>query len=146
MMLAPNKTKIVCTIGPKCDSPEIMPQMLRAGMNIARRLKRSWATLHFGEVKFEIRGEQNVFDVRIHLADLDPNSVRVDFCADGVMGDTPLRQEMNRGRPPADASGDHFYSATVFASRPLADFTARVIPHCDRVAVPPEESRILWQR
>jgi pyruvate kinase len=35
-MLAGNKTKLVCTIGPKSDSPEIMLQMLNAGMNIAR--------------------------------------------------------------------------------------------------------------
>jgi pyruvate kinase len=35
-MLALNKTKLVCTIGPACDSPEIMLQMLDAGMNIAR--------------------------------------------------------------------------------------------------------------
>lgn len=35
-MLAPNKTKIVCTIGPRCESPELMLQMLRSGMNIAR--------------------------------------------------------------------------------------------------------------
>ena len=35
-MLPSNKTKIVCTIGPKCESPEIMLQMLRAGMNVAR--------------------------------------------------------------------------------------------------------------
>ena len=35
-MLNPNKTKLVCTIGPKCDSPEIMLQMLHAGMDIAR--------------------------------------------------------------------------------------------------------------
>jgi len=36
MTLAPNKTKLVCTIGPASDSPEIMLQMLHAGMNIAR--------------------------------------------------------------------------------------------------------------
>ena len=35
-MLAPNKTKLVCTIGPASDSPAIMLQMLQAGMNIAR--------------------------------------------------------------------------------------------------------------
>jgi pyruvate kinase len=35
-LLAPNKTKLVCTIGPTSDSPEIMLQMLDAGMNIAR--------------------------------------------------------------------------------------------------------------
>ena len=36
MALSPNKTKLVCTIGPASDSPEIMRQMLNAGMNIAR--------------------------------------------------------------------------------------------------------------
>ena len=30
------KTKIVATIGPACDSPEKLEQMLRAGMNVAR--------------------------------------------------------------------------------------------------------------
>ena len=35
-MLATSKTKLVCTIGPASDSPEIMRQMLDAGMNIAR--------------------------------------------------------------------------------------------------------------
>jgi pyruvate kinase len=36
MMQAKNKTKIVCTIGPASASPEVMLQLLNAGMNIAR--------------------------------------------------------------------------------------------------------------
>lgn len=35
-MLPVNKTKIICTIGPASESPEVMAQLLRAGMNIAR--------------------------------------------------------------------------------------------------------------
>ena len=35
-MLAQNKTKIVCTIGPASESGEVMSGLLRAGMNIAR--------------------------------------------------------------------------------------------------------------
>lgn len=36
MILPDNKTRIVCTIGPASDSPEVMEALLRAGMNIAR--------------------------------------------------------------------------------------------------------------
>ena len=36
MKLPHHKTKIVCTIGPASDSPEMMQRLLRTGMNVAR--------------------------------------------------------------------------------------------------------------
>jgi starch phosphorylase len=108
-------------------------------------LDEKWATLHFGEVKVETRGEQHVFEVRVCLNDLDPNAVQVELYADGVNGGAPVRQEMTRGQQLAGAVGCHIYGATVSATRLATDYTARVIPHCDGVAIPLEDARILWQ-
>ena len=87
-----------------------------------------------------------MFEVQVYLNDLDPKAVRVEICADGAKGGDPVRQEMKLVRQVAGASGGYVYSAAVPAARPPAEYTARVIPHCDGVAVPLEDARILWQR
>jgi starch phosphorylase len=109
-------------------------------------LEHKWATLHFGEVKVETRGEQHVFDVQVYFDDLDPEAVRVELCADGGNAGGPERQEMKRVPQIAGASDSCVYSAAVSAARPPTDYTARVTPHCDGVAIPLEAARILWQR
>jgi len=42
--------------------------------------------------------------------------------------------------------GNHIYRAALSADRPTTDYTVRLIPHCDGVAVPLEASLIRWQR
>ena len=72
--------------------------------------------------------------------------MRVELYADGVMGGAPVRQEMNRVSQLTGASGTYVYSVAVSAARPPTDYTARVIPRYDGVAIPLEAARILWQR
>jgi starch phosphorylase len=109
-------------------------------------LEQKWATLHFGEVKVTTQGEQRIFEVQICLCGLDPKAVRVELYADGINGSPAVRQEMTCLHPLADESGNYAYSATVSASRPPTDYTARVMPRCEGVAIPLENPRILWQR
>jgi starch phosphorylase len=114
--------------------------------NWQHALEQAWAALRFGEVKVETDGERHVFEAEVYLNDLDPNAVQVELYADRVNGSAPERQEMMRVRQLPGASGGYVYSAAVSAARPPADYTARVIPHCDGVAVPLEAAQILWQR
>jgi starch phosphorylase len=109
-------------------------------------LEQKWAALRFGEVKVETKGGQHVFDVQVYLHDLDANAIIVELYADGVNGGSPVRQEMKRIRQLPGAPGGYGYSAAVSADRPPGDYTARMIPHRDGVAVPLEDARILWQR
>jgi starch phosphorylase len=114
--------------------------------NWQRTLEQKWATLRFGEVKVETDGERHVFDVQVFLNGLDPTAVRVELYADGVNGGAPVRHEMTRIRQLAGGANGYVYRAQVPATRPAADHTARVMPHCPGVAVPLEAPRILWQR
>jgi starch phosphorylase len=108
-------------------------------------LDEKWASLHFGAVKVETRGEKHEFEVQIWLNDLDPSAVRVELYADGVNGGAPIVQEMKRRDESGGAPGGHVYTAAVSAERSAADYTARLIPHFDGASIPLEETRILWQ-
>jgi starch phosphorylase len=108
-------------------------------------LNAKWPGLHFGERKVETRDGNHVIEVPVHLNGLDPHAVLVELYADAVKGGDTVRLEMTRLHPLGE-SGGYVYSATVPAQRPASDYTVRVIPHCDGVAIPLEDQRILWQQ
>jgi starch phosphorylase len=87
-----------------------------------------------------------LFEVQVYLGKVAPDAVRVELYANAV-NDLPAScLEMKRDRPIADAANAYLYTASVPATRSTSDYTARVVPHCDGVAVPLEATRILWQR
>jgi starch phosphorylase len=108
-------------------------------------LEEKWAALRFGEVKVVSDAGKHVFEAEVYFSSLDPNSVRVELYADGVNGGEPELQEMRRGQQLTEAN-DYIFSAQVSTTRPATDYTARLIPQYDGVAVPLETARILWQR
>jgi len=115
-------------------------------VNWRHALDQKWAALRFGEVKAKTDGGQHVFEAQVYLDDLDPGAVRVELYANGVNGSAPERVEMKRDQQLVGAINGYAYHAQVSATRPATDYTARVIPHRDGVAVPLEETHILWQR
>jgi starch phosphorylase len=111
-----------------------------------RAIAHNWPNLRFGEQKVETRGEQHVFEVQVYLNELAPQAVRVELYADGMSGGASVRKEMTDVRQLVGAAGGYVYSVAVLADRPAADYTARVIPCFEGVAIPLEDARILWQR
>ena len=104
-----------------------------------------WGMLHFGEVRHETVDEQYIFEVQVYLDSIDPDAVRVELFANGIDDMAPERVEMKRVRQLVGAVNGYAYHAYVPAIRPASDYTARLIPHLDSVAIPHEYSRILWQ-
>ena len=109
-------------------------------------LATHWDSLSFGEVKVETTGEQHVFEVQLHLGAVDPKAVQVELYAEEIGDVVASLQVMKRARQIPGASSSYVYSGAVPASRSAADYTARVLPHCNGVAIPLEDSRIRWQR
>jgi starch phosphorylase len=110
-----------------------------------RALEERWSNLRFGEMKVVSNGEKHVFEVQVYLSGLDPNSVRVELYADGMNGSEPIRQEMKAVGQLVGANGT-IYRTQLSTTRPATDYTARVIPNCNGIAIPLEDPRILWQR
>ncbi|BAP87416.1 alpha-glucan phosphorylase [Burkholderiales bacterium GJ-E10] len=108
-------------------------------------LQQKWSALRFGETRVETGGEQNVFEVSVHLGRLDPDAVQIELYADGRGERTPERRVMERVSG-SEGEGRLVYRASVPAVRPASDYTVRLVPNHDGVAVPLEDPHILWQR
>ena len=110
-------------------------------VNWRHDVERKWANVRFGEVRVETATEGHLFEAQVYLDGIDPDAVRVTLYAEGADD-----REMTRGRKPIDAENGYVYTVRVPGARPASDFTVRVIPHREGVAVPMESGPILWQR
>jgi starch phosphorylase len=97
-------------------------------------------------VRVESDADHHVVEVEILLNGLNAEAVRVELFADAINGGEPVRQEMSWVRKLSAEPSRSVYRATVPATRPESDYTARVIPQHIGVEVPLEFGRILWQR
>jgi starch phosphorylase len=117
-------------------------------VNWERTLRAQWGTLRFGEVKVRTEAAQHIFEADVYLNDLDPDLVRVELYADGAGANDsgPIRQEMTRIQPPSGEPRRQIYRASVPATRPPSDYSARIVPYRADAAAPLAVDLILWQR
>ena len=109
-------------------------------------LEQEWDSMYFGDVKFETIEKQHKFEVQIYFNKLDPDSVQVELFANGIDGQPPIVQKMERGSKSEGTANGYNYFTSVTSTRPAMDYTPRAIPCLPNISVPIEISRILWQK
>jgi pyruvate kinase len=93
MKLPDHKTKIVCTIGPASNSPEIMQRLLLAGMNVARINFSHGDFSSHGQIIADLRQTAQTVGRRLAImADLPGPKIRI-----GQLAQEPL--ELEAGAP-----------------------------------------------
>jgi starch phosphorylase len=117
----------------------------RAVVDWLHYMEQKWPTLSFGQVRCQTLDGKHMFEVEVNLKDVDPSMVRVELYAEAVSGYPIGLQEMNRFQLDGEP-GTYLYSASVQASRPASDYTARLRPYREGVSVPLETNLVLWQR
>jgi starch phosphorylase len=118
-----------------------------AGADLAAwqaELAKHWLALRFGPATVEQKDKQYLFHVEVFLDDIDPDAVRVELYADAQKDRTPITHALDRGERLAGATNAFTYSASVPATRPVADYTPRLIPQHSGAFVPLEAPFILW--
>ncbi|HEX7504979.1 MAG TPA: pyruvate kinase, partial [Syntrophales bacterium] len=77
-MLPDHKTKIICTIGPASESPEVLEKLILAGMNIARLNFSHGDEEHHARIIAHIRAAAAITGQRVAiLADLPGPKIRL---------------------------------------------------------------------
>lgn len=115
-------------------------------INWQHELAEKWKGVRFGEVKLKSVGNKHAFEAQVYLDGLDPESVRVELYANGINGGEAEKIYVQRLHPLVGANNGYAYHIEISSSRSASDYTLRIIPHRDDVAVPLEVSAILWQR
>jgi starch phosphorylase len=109
-------------------------------------IDRHWNTVRFGAVGIDTHDGQHFFQVEVLPGNLNPDQLEVELYADSIHGGKPAIEGMTALDPCPDSPGVLTYSAHVSATRPVSDYTARIVPRHPNASVPLEAQQILWQR
>jgi starch phosphorylase len=110
------------------------------------RLERDWHAIHFGHADATETDGHATVSVPVYLGTLDPCDVTVELYADATAHGPASRVPMTRVTELPGAVNAALYRAEVPGSRPLGDYTPRVVPAHPSARVPIEAWQIAWYR
>jgi starch phosphorylase len=106
-------------------------------------LLQKWNDIQFSDIYTEDAENGHLFHVKVNLNGLNPDLVSVELYANGINDEDPIKIKMNRF---ILVNGLSEYLAKTDNSRPVSDYTVRIVPNYEDVSVPLEDNLILWQR
>jgi starch phosphorylase len=114
-------------------------------VNQKLNLQKKWYQLEFGELKSSNIQNGYLFDLTVYLGEIKPYEILVELYAEGMNGSANKRiiMELISQNP---TSGAFQFQTEIITSRPAKDYTPRIIPNIEGLAVPLEINLILWQR
>lgn len=110
------------------------------------QVREGWPQVSVGEVHVEGKDGKLHVTTPVYLSPLHPQQVRVELFAEGINSPMPTRILMEPQSSEPGDEGIFLYQAEVDESRSLADYTVRVMPYHEKLAVPLEANMIYWQR
>ena len=120
-----------------------------SGKNIVQSrhgLQDNWDKMKFGEIKTESVKNGYLFHAQVFLNGVNPVKILIELYADGINGAAPERIKMEPDSNYGENNAEYVYHGLVTSARPVSDYTIRIIPDYEGVAIPLEDNLILWQR
>jgi starch phosphorylase len=110
-----------------------------------RTLHSRWQSLHIGKAIVSQADSTWHISVPVYLGEVLPDSVRVEMFADATAEFAPEAVLLHREQAIAGSTNGYVYAGVVSSSRPLEDFTVRVVPYHPNAFLPAELPLIAWQ-
>lgn len=108
---------------------------------IQQEISKGWQGIKFGSLQVETQNDGYIFAINVFLNGINPTTVQVSMYADEADGYAPENWPM--------AADDTLvnmpcYSVKIVSQRAVSNYTARIVPCYNKVAIPLEDNHILW--
>ncbi len=111
----------------------------------SRTLHSRWPSLHIGQPMITRTEKSCRLVVPVYMGEVSPNSVRVELFADATAEYEPEAVLLHQEHAIPGSTNGYIFAGAVTGSRPLEDYTVRVVPYHPNAFLPAELPLIAWQ-
>ncbi|MGR9045001.1 MAG: alpha-glucan family phosphorylase [Gammaproteobacteria bacterium] len=110
----------------------------------AKRINHLWPEIHVDNVARETLDNEYLFRMHVYLGELTAQEVNVELFSESPQNDSFEALPMQIEQPLTGAINGFIYTLRIPATRPISDYTPRIIPHHPAAVVPLETHAIYW--